>query len=217
MQRRTLLTACAAGWALPAAALAEPQHAVPLATPIAEGRGKLIKVFSYDCPSCYRFDAGVDRRLVVLLRQQHVPAEFELVPAETKAKFGATAAAFFAWCHTLDVAEGRDPIMPGSLFCRAKDRLFFAYHRLNARWSHDEATLIRFLCRATDLEPEAFTRARTSPEVMALTAHWRRVCQEAHLKSVPAYILDGRYLLDLNVMREIPKAVDLIKELMPPV
>ena len=68
MFRRTLIQAAAAlacAAAIPSAfAFAEGTDYVALSAPLPGGEGKLVKVWSYDCPFCFKYDAGVDPKMV---------------------------------------------------------------------------------------------------------------------------------------------------------
>ena len=73
MFRRTLIQAAAAlacAAAIPSAfAFAEGTDYVALSAPLPGGEGKLVKVWSYDCPFCFKYDAGVDPKMVPMMEK----------------------------------------------------------------------------------------------------------------------------------------------------
>lgn len=103
MQRRSLfkvsLTAALAA-AVPAVAFAadfkEGTDYVKLAKPLANANGTVIKVFSYDCPFCFRYDIGVDPTAIPKIEK--LGLKFEPRHLETKGKYGRCASEFFAMC-----------------------------------------------------------------------------------------------------------------------
>ena len=107
MQRRSLfkvsLTAALAA-AVPAVAFAadfkEGTDYVKLAKPLANANGTVIKVFSYDCPFCFRYDIGVDPTAIPKIEK--LGLKFEPRHLETKGKYGRCASEFFAMCILMD-------------------------------------------------------------------------------------------------------------------
>lgn len=130
MQRRTLFSAAfaaAASFSLPALAdnFKEGTDYVRLSKPIASRKNNVIKVFSYDCPFCYRYDIGVDPKAIPMIEKMGMT--FEPRHLETKGKYGRTASEFFAMCILRDQKAGRSLEAKDSLFKKAKDAVYHAY------------------------------------------------------------------------------------------
>ena len=89
MLRRTFIASAvlfATAAAAPAAfAFTEGKDAdyITLEKPLPGGEGKLVKVWSYDCPFCFKFDVGVDPKMVPLA-EKATGLKFDMVHIETK-------------------------------------------------------------------------------------------------------------------------------------
>ena len=141
MLRRTFIASAvlfATAAAAPAAfAFTEGKDAdyITLEKPLPGGEGKLVKVWSYDCPFCFKFDVGVDPKMVPLA-EKATGLKFDMVHIETKGKYGRAGSELFAWCQLRDKAAGiTDWEDPKSIFKKAKDAIYKAYHRQGERWA----------------------------------------------------------------------------------
>lgn len=157
MQRRTLFSAAfaaAASFSLPALAdnFKEGTDYVRLSKPIASRKNNVIKVFSYDCPFCYRYDIGVDPKAIPMIEKMGMT--FEPRHLETKGKYGRTASEFFAMCILRDQKAGRSLEAKDSLFKKAKDAVYHAYHRKGERWTKANPPFTETLTGATGISAE---------------------------------------------------------------
>ena len=219
MLRRTLL-ACAvvlagAGAAPAAFAFSEGKDAdyIKLETPLPGGEGKIVKIWSYDCPFCYKFDAGVDPKAAPAA-EKATGLKFDMFHIETKGKYGRAGSELFAWCMLRDKAVGvTDWENPDSLFKKAKDAVYKAYHRQGERWPEGEAAFLKTGLDAIGAKPEEFAAARRTPEVQALADSWKPAYDAAKIQGIPAYVVNGRYLVMTKSIRSLQGFVDLLTEL----
>ena len=218
MQRRSLfkvsLTAALAA-AVPAVAFAadfkEGTDYVKLAKPLANANGTVIKVFSYDCPFCFRYDIGVDPKAVPMIEKAGLT--FEPRHLETKGKYGRTASEFFAMCILKDEKAGRSIEAKDSLFKKAKDAVYFAYHRKGERWTKGEGAFIDTLCGATGISAAEFDKERKTAAVQNLANSWKSVYDVAKIQGIPAYVVNGKWLIMTKNIRSIDGFVALIQKL----
>ena len=89
MQRRTLFSAAlaaSAAFSFPALAddFKEGTDYVRLSKPLPSRKNNVIKIFSYDCPFCFRYDIGVDPKAVPMIEKAGMT--FEPRHLETKGK-----------------------------------------------------------------------------------------------------------------------------------
>ena len=101
MLRRTFIKTCAAlslCAALPAMAFTEGADFVALEKPIADWQGSIVKIWSYDCPFCYKYDAGVDPK-VLPAAEKATGLPLRMIHLETKGKYGVRRS---GGSHTLD-------------------------------------------------------------------------------------------------------------------
>ena len=205
MLRRTFIASAvlfATAAAAPAAfAFTEGKDAdyITLEKPLPGGEGKLVKVWSYDCPFCFKFDVGVDPNMV------HI---------ETKGKYGRAGSELFAWCQLRDKAAGiTDWEDPKSIFKKAKDAIYKAYHRQGERWASGEAAFLKTGLDAIGATAEEFEAARKTPEVQQLADSWKPSYDVAKIQGIPAYVVNGKYLIMTKSIRSVQGLVDLITEL----
>ena len=219
MLRRTLLASAvvlAGACAAPAAfAFSEGKDAdyIKLDTPLPGGEGKIVKIWSYDCPFCFKFDAGVDPKAVPAA-EKATGLKFDMFHIETKGKYGRAASELFAWCMLRDKASGiTDWENPNSLFKKAKDAVYKAYHRQGQRWPEGEAAFLKTGLDAVGAKPEEFAAARKTPEVQALADSWKPSYDAAKIQGIPAYVVNGKYLVMTKSIRSLQGFVDLLTEL----
>ena len=215
MQRRSLfkvsLTAALAA-AVPAVAFAadfkEGTDYVKLAKPLANANGTFIKVFSYDCPFCFRYDIGVDPTAIPKIEK--LGLKFEPRHLETKGKYGRCASEFFAMCILMDKKAGRSLEAKDSLFKKAKDAVYQAYHRHSERWTKGEGAFIETMTKATGISADEFAKERKTAAVQALANSWKPVYDVAKIQGIPAYVVNGKWLIMTKNIQSIDGFVNLI-------
>lgn len=217
MLRRTLLKASAvvAASALVPAAFAGTLGTdyVKLDTPLVGGEGKIIKVWSYDCPFCFKYDAGVDPK-VMPEAEKASGLKFAMYHLETKGKYGRAASEFLAYCELEDKKAGVESVEdPKSLYKKAKDAWYQAYHKKGERWAAGEEAFLKTAFDATGIAPDAFAAARKSEDVQKLADYWKPCYDVAKIQGVPAYVVNGKYLIMTKSIRNVKGMVDLITEL----
>ncbi len=206
------LSAALMGVSLPASALTEGEDYVRLETPFPNSEGTLIKIFSYDCPFCYKYDDRVDPKLLPRVEKE-LGLKFKPVHLETRAKYGVVATEFFIICLLKDKAAGRDIESPDSLFSKATKTLYGDYHRMGERWDGGEAQFLETLTKATGVTLDEFNKERTSPEVQALRKEWSNSYAIAKIQGIPAYVVNGKYLIMIKSIRSLDAMFETIKEL----
>ena len=186
---------------------------ITLEKPLPGGEGKLVKVWSYDCPFCFKFDVGVDPKMVPLA-EKATGLKFDMVHIETKGKYGRAGSELFAWCQLRDKAAGiTDWEDPKSIFKKAKDAIYKAYHRQGERWASGEAAFLKTGLDAIGATAEEFEAARKTPEVQQLADSWKPSYDVAKIQGIPAYVVNGKYLIMTKSIRSVQGLVDLITEL----
>lgn len=216
MLRRTVLQAglCAALslTALSAHAFTAGTDFVELEKPLPGGEGKLVKIWSYDCPFCYKYDAGVDPKMVPAMEKAS-GLHFEMMHLETKGKYGRVASELFAYCRLEDEKAGRSLEAKDSLFKKAKDAVYTAYHRKGERWAAGEEAFLKTGLTAAGIAPEVFAEGRKDPAVQALADSWKPSYDVAKIQGIPAYVVNGKYLVMTKSIRSIDGLVQLVTEL----
>lgn len=203
-----------------ASALTEGTDYVVLEKPVTNAEGTVIKVFSYDCPFCYKYDKAVTKPVM-----EKVP-DMKFVPyhLSTKGVFGAQGTEVLATMIVLDEAAGVNLLSDDSKFKKAKFALYKAYHDSKERWGADPsnpANVDAFIKTALDgagVSKEEFEKAKANPKVAELIAKWGTnqdgtAYAIAKIQGVPAFVVDGKYLIKTNSIKGIDQMAETIKTL----
>ncbi|MCI6642461.1 MAG: thiol:disulfide interchange protein DsbA/DsbL [Campylobacter hominis] len=191
---------------------------LPKVIPNAEGT--VIKVFSYDCPFCYKYDKAVTKPVM-----QKVP-EMKFVPYHlaTKGKFGVYGSELLATMIVLDEVAGVDLLSDDSKFKKAKMAFYNAYHDKKERWGNDasvQANVDAYLkvgLDAVGMSMDDYNKAKADPKVAELTSKWGLDQQGdaymvAKIQGVPAFVVNGKYLILTKSIKGIDDMANKIKEL----
>ncbi len=215
MKRRLLLSvsalvaSAALSFPLAAQAFTEGTDYITLEKPLAGGEGKLVKIWSYACPFCYRFDVGVDPKLVPAIESK-TNLKFEPWHLETKGNFGRPASELLAALLLQDEAKGLNVESKDSQFKKAKDAWYTAYHRKNQRWPEGEAAFMKTGLDALGMDEAQANALRADPKAQALTDHWKAGYDIAKIQGVPAYVVNGKYLVMTQAIKSLGSFEELV-------
>ena len=212
MFKKTLMALGLTLFAATAMAATEGTDYVKLEKPYAYGEGKLTKVFSYDCPFCFKYDVGVDPKVLPRIEKE-TGLVFNPVHLETKGKYGRVASEFLAMCMLKDKAAGVSIESKDSLFKKAKDAVYKAYHKKGERWTAGEAAFLKTLTDATGISADEFNKAKGDEVVKKLCDEWKASYDIAKIQGIPAYVVNGKYLIMTKSIRGLDGMVNLVKEL----
>ncbi|ASM35813.1 disulfide isomerase [Campylobacter sputorum subsp. bubulus] len=202
------------------AAVVEGTDYVKLEKPIANAEGTVIKVFSYDCPFCYKYDKAVTKPVM-----KKVP-EMKFVPYHlaTKGVFGKYGSEILAVMIAKDQAAGIDLLDDNSNFKKVKFALYKAYHDKKEKWGNDASkpeNVEAFY--KTALEPVGMTKADVDAavkdqKVQDILNKWGMDQNSdsymvAKIQGVPAFVVDGKYLIYTKSIKGIDQMANTIKEL----
>jgi thiol:disulfide interchange protein DsbA len=208
---KSLLSVSFIAMAFSASAFTEGVDYVTLEKPIPNADKTLIKVFSYDCPFCYKYDKRVTGPVVQKLEGV---VQFKPYHLETKGKYGLPASRLFAVLVLKDQANGVPLIDEDkSLFKKAKMAYYAAYHDKKERWDGGENDFLKTGLDAVGMSRADYDAAIKDPRVEALAQEWKAGYDAAKVQGVPAYVVNGKYLIYTKNIRSEGGLVDLIKEL----
>jgi thiol:disulfide interchange protein DsbA len=183
-----------------------------LDNPLPVGQGTLVKIYSYDCPFCFRYDIGVDPKVLPRIEKE-AGLKFMPMHLETKGQYGRAASEFLAMCMLRDQKAGLSIEDKASSFKKAKDAIYLAYHRKSERWTSGEAAFVKTMADATGISAEEFAKVRKSPEVTQLADSWKVTYPVAKIQGIPAYVVNGKYLIMTKSIQSLNGMVNLVKEL----
>ncbi|EGW1131286.1 thiol:disulfide interchange protein DsbA/DsbL [Salmonella enterica] len=161
-----------------ASAFTEGTDYMVLEKPIPNADKTLIKVFSYACPFCYKYD---------------------------KAVTGPVS----------DKAAGISLFDAKSQFKKAKFAWYAAYHDKKERWSDgkDPASFIKTGLDAAGMSQADFEAALKDPAVQETLEKWKAAYDVAKIQGVPAYVVNGKYLIYTKNIKSIDSMAELVREL----
>lgn len=202
------------------AAVVEGKDYQVLEKPIANAQGTVIKVFSYDCPFCYKYDKSV----VVPVMKKVPNMKFMPYHLSTKGVFGIYGSELLATMIVLDENAGVDLLSDNSKFKKAKFALYDAYHNKKERWGADasvKANLDAFLkvgLDAVGMSMDEYNKAKEDPKVKELVNRWGvdntgDAYMVAKIQGVPAFVVNGKYLIITKSIRGIDSMAETINEL----
>lgn len=181
-----------------------------LETPIPNAQGTLIKIFSYDCPFCYRYDKSIIGPLMEQLGNEIRFVPFHL---DTKGTYGPQASELFAVLIIRDQDNGVDLLSPNSWFKKAKIAYYQAYHDRKERWNGGADDFLQTGLDAVGMTRAQFDEAKTDPRVQQMLNDWKVSYDIAKIQGVPAFVVNGRYLIYTKSIQSIDGMAALIREL----
>ena len=167
---------------------AEPEGAVPPAAV------KVQEFFWYGCPHCYSIEEPV-RQLIKGLPEGVV---FERIPAALNPRWEIHARAYFAAQSLGVVARTHTP-------------LFDAIHRHRRRLT-DRDSLAAFYAEH-GVDPAVFKQRLVSFGVDAKVRHAVQIARRYRVRSVPTFIVDGKYTTGPGVTGSNRRTMDVVRYL----
>ena len=194
-------------------AFSEGSDYLRLEKPLNVESSTLVKVFSYACPHCYQFDKSVMPKLLKILGDE---VKFVPIHLSSKGDYGETASKIFAVLELKDEAAGINLTDENSAFKKAKFAYYKAYHDQKQRWSDgkDEAAFLKTGLDAAGISEADYQKKLEDPKVAELLKKWDESYDVAKIQGVPAFVVNGKYLINTNSVGSIEALAELIKELL---
>lgn len=133
---------------------------------------------------------------------------------ETKGEYGKQASEVFAVLINKDKAAGISLFDANSQFKKAVC-LLRGLSRQKERWSDgkDPAAFIKTGLDAAGMSQADFEAALKEPAVQETLEKWKASYDVAKIRGVPAYVVNGKYLIYTKSIKSIDAMADLIREL----
>lgn len=183
---------------------------VVLESPIPGYENTLFKVFSYDCPFCYKYDKSVTAKVVEKIAPD---IKFTVWHLKNKGKYGTQASELFASLISKDRKNGIGLFDDKSTFKKAKFAYYSAYHDKKQRWDAGAEAFLQTGFEAAGITSEEFKTLLALPETQARLTEWEKAIDIAKVQGVPAYVVNGKYLLYTKNIKSIDSMVQAIKDL----
>lgn len=188
-----------------------------LQNPITNLNNSVIEIFSYDCPFCYKFDKNIISKLMDDLNCDFVP-----IHMPQKAKFGEIATDMFATFLIMDYENKIKFNDINSTFNKAKSGLFKAYHEEKKDFGsienkNDIEEFKKILLEFANISQDEFDKFKNSHDEIQ---DFLNLCKDeqiyeiAKLRGIPAFVVNGKYLIELDTIESYENLLDIIKELL---
>ena len=199
-------------FALNLSALTEGVEYQTLAKPLNVPKNSVVKVFSYDCPHCSKFDRTITRKLMSKLDG----VKFIPYHLSTNGKLGETTSKIFAALISIDEANGTDLLSDESKFKQAKFAIYKARHDEKDDFNDgkDKQRFIDLALNAAHVSKDEYEKALSSDRAKELLNEWFASYDVASISGVPAFVVSGKYLINLNAASSIDEMAKTIKELL---
>jgi disulfide isomerase len=199
-------------FALNLSALTEGVEYQTLAKPLNVPKNSVVKVFSYDCPHCYQFDRSITKKLMAKLDG----VKFMPYHLSTKGKLGESSSKIFAALISIDEANDTDLLSDESKFKQAKFAIYKARHDKNDDFSNgkDKEKFLNLALEAAHVSKADYEKALNSERAKELLNEWFASYDVASISGVPAFVVSGKYLINLNAASSIDEMAKTIQELL---
>ncbi len=199
-------------FALNLSALTEGVEYQTLAKSLNVPKNSVVKFFSYDCPHCYKFDRTITRKLM----SQLDGVKFIPYHLSTKGKLGETTSKIFAALISIDEANGTDLLSDESKFKQAKFAIYKARHDEKDDFNDgkDKQRFIDLALNAAHVSKDEYEKALSSERAKELLNEWFASYDVASISGVPAFVVSGKYLINLNAASSIDEMAKIIQELL---
>ena len=195
------------------AALTEGQDYLLLEKPLPNAANTLIKVFSYDCPFCYKYDKTA---LPIIVLNPPAGMTYRPFHLQTRGKYGVQSSELFAVLLVKDQENGlsdKEVYSEKSLLKKALTAYYQAYHDKKERWDAGPEAFLQTGLDAVGMSKTEFDNAKNSPDVKALLNEWDASAQIAKIQGVPAFVVNGKYLIYTKSIKSVGSMLEIIKEL----
>ncbi|MGB2552202.1 MULTISPECIES: thiol:disulfide interchange protein DsbA/DsbL [unclassified Campylobacter] len=207
-----ILAAVALFGAVSANAFTEGKDYMVLEKPLSVEKGTLTKVFSYACPFCYKYDKSVTPKVVEKVSGlKYVPYHLK-----TKAEYGEAASKVLAVLVVKDQEKGVNLLDDNSMFKKAKFAYYKAYHDKKERWNDGKnpEAFIKTGLDAAGMSMDEYNKELENPKVIELLKKWDESYEVAKIQGVPAFVVDGKYLIYTSTITSVDGFAKLIEELL---
>ena len=193
-------------------ALEEGKEYQILQKPLDVPKNSVVKVFSYECPHCYKFDKTVTPKLFSELDG----VKFIPYHLKTKGKLGETASKIFAAMIVLDEASDVSLLSDKSKFKKAKFAIYKATHDKDDDFNggKDKARFIQTALSAAGVSDADYDKALASERAQEILKAWDDSYDVAKIQGVPAYVVGGKYLINVKAIGAVDAMAAAVKELL---
>jgi thiol:disulfide interchange protein DsbA len=181
-----------------------------LETTLDTGKNSVIKVFSFTCPFCYKYDKAVTEKVI-----KSIPGvNFEVWHLKTKGKYGQQGSNLMAVARARDLSSAKGVFDKGGYLKKMKFAYYKAYHNKKMRWDSGEDSFYKEGFKILKTDKTAFNKELSSIKVQNLLKRWDASYSVAKVQGIPGFVVNGKYLLMTQKIKSRQYMIDLVKHLM---
>ncbi|MFG0454346.1 thiol:disulfide interchange protein DsbA/DsbL [Shewanella mangrovisoli] len=201
MMKKSLLALCALlmSCSVSATTFNEGEHYQLLGDASFNAPNQVVKVFSVNCPFCYKYDKSVTPGMVKNLPQG---VTFDAYHITTKPPLGKEKALVLAYAKT----QSEDA------YKAAKMAFYKHYHDDKVHFASGKEA-IDFGLKAAGLDKAGFDAAKDSDEIKKTIVKWDQGLAVAKIQGIPAIVVNGKYLINTKSVRSMQMLDELVAEL----
>lgn len=166
----------------------------------------LIKVFSYACPFCYKYDKSITPKVFEKTKN----LKYEPFHLKTKGEFGETTSKILAVLIAIDEKNGVELLDDKSKFKKAKFEIYRSLHDKKQKWS-DKQAFIKQILKSADISEDEYNNMLETTKVQKILKKWDMAYDIAKIQGVPAFVVNGKYLIYTQNIKSIDEMVKLIE------
>ncbi|QIZ78934.1 thiol:disulfide interchange protein DsbA/DsbL [Ferrimonas lipolytica] len=197
---KKLLTALALTLSFGAAAYDEGKHYIDLKDGGFDAPNQVVKVYSTNCPFCYKYEKAVIPNYVKNLPDG---IKYDAYHITTKPPFGLEKATA--------VAVGK--VLGDKQYKKVKMAYYKQIHDLKKKFSSSEEAT-QFGIDQLEISKAEFDKHAASPEVAKLLKKWDQGLEVAKIKGIPAIVVNGKYLINTQSVTSMKMLDELTAELL---
>ncbi|MFV0505038.1 MAG: thiol:disulfide interchange protein DsbA/DsbL, partial [Lachnospirales bacterium] len=181
-----------------------------LETPLDVEKNTIVKVWSYTCPFCYKYDKAVTEAVI-----NKIPnIDFEVWHLKTKGTYGQQGSNLMAVAYARDIKAGKTIFDKSGFLKKMKFAYYKAYHTKKQRWDSGEDDFYKEGFKILSVDKAAFEKELAKPEVQELLKKWDAAYPVAKVQGIPGFVVNGKYLLMTQKIKSREYMVDLITYLL---
>lgn len=208
--KKTLATLAFSAIALFGADFKEGVNYKTLDTALDVGKNSVVKVFSFTCPFCYKYDKAVTEKVI-----KAIPGvKFEVWHLKTKGKYGQQGSNLMAVARARDIAENKGIFEKSGYLKKMKFAYYKAYHNKKMRWDGGENSFYKKGFEILKTDYVSFKKELETPAVQKLLQKWDAAYPVAKVQGIPGFVVNGKYLLMTQKIKSRKYMIDLVNHLL---
>lgn len=196
------------------AALKEGVDYEVLKNPIPNAKNTVIEVYSYACPFCFKYSKIIPNLV------KNLPSDVAFKPYHLRQKgdgeYGKIASQVFAVAIIKDNKANISIHDTDSAFHKAESAYFSEYHTKKNRWNNgrDEEAFLQTGLQASGISKIEYEKALNDKAVKDLLESWEVGYEIGKIQGVPAFVVNGKYLIYTKSITSMQDLESKIKDLL---